>query len=620
MNRYLRKPSLSRGSSAFALLALVALSFATPAPTGGPDAPDPRIGRVESGLLPPVLVKGQKTWNILDRMKFYNVPGVSIAVFFDNKVQWAKGYGVMDNDTKEPVTEKTLFVAGSISKPVAVMGALRLVQEGKLALDANINSFLTSWKLPENAFTAKQPVTLRRITSHSAGLTVHGFRGYAPGEPLPTLIQILKGDSPANSAPIVVDIEPGSTWRYSGGGLTIMQLAMMDVEKKPFPDILREKVLGPVGMTSSSYEQAMPPDRLKLAASGHNAAGKVIQGKRFIYPEMAAAGLWTTSTDLAKFAIEVGRSVHGESNKVLNPETAKLMVTPQIVIQGTRDGALGLFLERHGSEVYFGHGGQDEGFIASLLADRDGGYGVAIMTNSDGQGAASLISEIIMGVAKEYGWQGYVPAPYDVISLDAQALAPFPGRYTLDSDSTLALSLEGGRLMGKRTGGTAFELLPISPSEFIRTDAPVTYTFADGNGAPSGSVTIKSEGGTRTATRAAEGVKAPADWLEAGDAARAIEGYRDLWKKNPKDPNVDEPRLNTIGYMLLENKKPAAAVALFKLIVELHPDSWNAYDSLADGYAASGEKALAIKAYEKSLALNPKNVSGAKKLEELRKK
>lgn len=174
--------------------------------------------------------------------------------------------------------------------------------------------------------------------------------------------------------------------------------------------------------------------------------------------------------------------------------------------------------------------------------------------------------------------------------------------------------------MGKRTGGTAFELLPISAAEFIRTDAPVTYTFADGKGAPLASVTIKSEGGTKTATRAAEGVKAPADWLEAGDAVRAIEGYRGLWKKNPKDPNVDERRLNSIGYLLLEHKKQAVAIALFKLIVELHPDSWNAYDSLADGYVASGEKALAIKAYEKSLALNPKNVSGAKKLEELRKK
>jgi CubicO group peptidase (beta-lactamase class C family) len=605
--------------SAFAMAALAPAGASHQAYASSQSAADPRIGRVENGLLPPVLVKGQKAWNILDRMKFYNIPGVSVAVFFDNKVQWAKGYGVMDNETKAPVTEKTLFVAGSISKPVAVMGALRLVQEGKLALDANINSYLTSWKVPENAFTAKKPVTLRRIVSHNAGLTVHGFRGYAPGEPLPTLIDILNGAPPANSAPIVVDVEPGSKWRYSGGGLTIMQLALMDVAKKPFPEILREEVLGPIGMTSSSYEQTMPPDRLKLAASGHDASGKVIEGKRYIYPEMAAAGLWTTPTDLAKFAIEVGRSVRGESNKVLSQETAKLMATPQIVIQGTTEMALGLFLERHGSEVYFGHGGQDVGFIASLLADRDGGYGIAVMTNSDGR-AGSLINEITMSVANEYGWGGFVPVPYDVISLDAKALSPFPGRYVVDSDNTLAVSLEGGRLKGKDTGDPAFELLPISAAEFIRTDAAVTYTFADGKGTPSGGVTIKSGGGTRTAPRAAEGIKAPADWLEAGDAVRAIEGYRALWKKNPKDPNVVESRLNSVGYYLLSEKKMAEAIAVFKLNVELHPDSWNAYDSLAEGYMTSGEKALAIKNYEKSIALNPKNVAGAKKLEELRKK
>ncbi len=323
------KPA-ARKSLSTAVLALSALFALRAAP-----APDPRIARVENGLLPPVLVKGQKPWNILDRMKHYNVPGVSVAVFCDDKVQWAKGYGVMDNETKAPVTEKTLFVAGSISKPVAVMGALRLVQEGKLALDTNINAYLTSWKLPENALTAKSPVTLRRIMSHSAGLTVHGFRGYAPGELVPTLIDILNGVPPANSSPILVDIEPGTQWRYSGGGLTVMQLALMDIEKKPFPEVLREKVLEPLGMTSSSYEQAMPPDRLKLAASGHDAGGKVVEGKRFIYPEMAAAGLWTTPTDLAKFAIEVGRAARGQSDKVLSKDMAKLMVTPQIVIGGT---------------------------------------------------------------------------------------------------------------------------------------------------------------------------------------------------------------------------------------------------------------------------------------------
>jgi hypothetical protein len=224
-----------------------------------------------------------------------------------------------------------------------------------------------------------------------------------------------------------------------------------------------------------------------------------------------------------------------------------------------------------------------------------------------------------MSVAKEYGWKGYLPAPYDIISLDAKALAPFTGRFVIDSDATLSVTLEGGRLMGHRAGGTPFELLPVSAAEFIRTDAPVTYTFANGKGGPSGSVAIKAPGGTTTATRAAEGVMAPSDWLVAGDAARAVAGYRALFKKNPKDPNIAEGRLNSIGYMLLEYKKTAEAIAIFQLNVEFYPNSWNVYDSLAEAYLASGDKALAITNYEKSLALNPKNVAGAKKLAELKK-
>ena len=580
---------------------------------------DTRIDRVESGLLPPVLYKGQKAWNIRERMKFYGIPGVSVAIFANHEVQWAKGYGVMDNQTKEPVTDRTLFLAGSISKPVAVMAGLRLVQEGKLSLDADINIYLTSWKVPENSFTSKQPVTLAQIMSHTAGLTVSGFGGYAPGEPLPTLVQILNGAPPANSDPIVAEFVPGSKWRYSGGGLTVMQQALIDLEKKPFPEILREKVLDPIGMTSSSFEQTMGPDRLKLAASGHKAGGNVIEGKRYIYPEMAAAGLWTTPSDLAKFAIEVDRSALGESNKVLAKEMAKLMVTSHRKLSPTIDMALGLFLVHRGSAVYFTYDGQDEGFIASLYAARDRGCGVVIMTNSDGR-SLPLINEITMSVAKEYGWPEYTPDPYELLTLDTKALTPFTGRYRLDSDSTLGVSLIGGRLMGKQTGEPAFELLPISKTEFIRADAALTYAFADGKGAPSKTVTVKSDDTPVIAPRAAKGANAPADWLEAGDAARAIKGYKDLWKKNPKDPNVAEGRINDIGSGFLSDKKMAEAVALFKLNVALHPDSWTAYNSLGEAYMKNGEKALAILNYEKSLALNPNNTDGAKKLERLKSK
>lgn len=422
------------------------------------------ISRVENGLMSPVRIKGDKGWNILDRMKFYRVPGVSVAVFTDHRVAWTKGYGVADVETGDPVTEKTLFIAGSVSKPVAVMGALRLVQEGKLSLDKDINTYLVSWKLPENEFTKSEKVTLRRTMSHSAGLTVHGFLGYVAGRPVPTLVQILDGESPANSAPVRVDTVPGTIWRYSGGGTMIMQQAMIDVEHNPFPELMEGKVLRPLGMTSSSYEQEMSPGRLRLAASGHS-DGKVIEGKRYMQPELAAAGLWTTPADLAKFVIEVQLSAAGKSKKVLLPETARLMVTPQIKIAQAQEMALGLFLEHRGQAVYFGHGGADVGFVCQLIANKDAGYGAAVMTNSDSM-AGPLINEILQSIAVEYNWQDYVALPVELVILVPEQLEPYAGRYLVASDNVLTVHLKDQALEGKTT-----ESRPSTSCPLLRTNS-----------------------------------------------------------------------------------------------------------------------------------------------------
>ncbi len=575
-----------------------------------------RILRVENGLMSPVVVKGDRSWNILDRMKHYGVPGLSIAVIDKDKVLWAKGYGVMDVESKEPVTEKTLFVAGSISKPVAAMGALKLVEEGKIGLDENINAVLTTWKLPENELTAGHPVTLRELLSHSGGTTVHGFRGYAEGEAVPSITEILDGKG--NSAAVRVDLEPGKQWRYSGGGITVMQLALTDVEKAPFPEIMRTKVLGPIGMSSSSYEQTFAPERLKLAASGHDAQGRVIPGKRFAYPEMAAAGLWTTPTDLAKFAIEVRRSARGESNRVLSKATAELMLKPQIAVAGSQEMALGLFLEKRGGEVYYGHGGQDVGFIAQLIADRDRGYGAAIMTNSDGRSDA-LIGEILRAIAAEYGWKGYLSAPLTAVTLDRSALEGYVGRYRVGPDEVLTVALKDGGLVARPTGEDEIEIVPVGASEFVNRESPGRLVFSRGASGPASEVALVSPRGRRTAARMGEDERVPLELLQGGRLDEAAAAYRDLWKKDPKDPAVEEGRINSLGYDFLRGNKPAAAVVLFEFNVERFPDSWNAHDSLGEGYAALGKTDLAVKSYERSLELNPGNANGRTMLAKLKK-
>src|SRR5205085_10557763 len=186
-----------------------------------------------------------------------------------------KAFGITEAGGTTPVTTRTLFQAGSVSKPVAALGALHLVEERKLSLDEDVNRKLKSWKLPENEFTKEQKVTLRRIMSHSAGTTLHGFPGYTVGDPVPTLVQVLDGEKPANTQPVRVDIVPGSKWRYSGGGVLIEQQLMIDVSGKSFPQLMRENVFDKLGMKDSTFEQPLPASRVSSASSGNDITGKV---------------------------------------------------------------------------------------------------------------------------------------------------------------------------------------------------------------------------------------------------------------------------------------------------------------------------------------------------------
>ena len=581
-----------------------------------------RLKRVEQGLLPGVLIKGDPSWSIAERMKFHKVPGLSIAVIKDFKIDWARAYGIKDIETNEPVTTETLFQAGSISKSVNAMVAMKKVEQGKLSLDEPINNKLVSWKLPENEFTKTKKVTLRHLLSHTAGTTVHGFPGYAVTEKVPSVVQVLDGTSPANTAAVRVDFEPGSKFRYSGGGTTISQLAISDVEKKSYHQIAKESVLDPLQMNNSTYMQPLSEDWRKRTASGHKPDGTLVKGKIHVYPEMAAAGLWTTPTDLAKFAIEMQLSLAGKSNKVLTRESADTMTKAFL-----DDAGLGFFIEKHGNALYFGHGGADEGFRAELIVSRDKGYGVAVMANSDN---GQILREVVRGVAREYGWADFVPAPYEIIALDASKLNDYVGRYQINSDRVVNIKLEDGKLIAYPTGERKFEMLPISDTTFVRREAPMKFNFVrpvtssavsgNGNGASTLAISIQVQGpgnNSGEAKRLGDDTFVPFEFLLAGKLEEAMEGYRQLKKVTPDNPMVAEQRLNTLGYGFMRQKKIAEAIAVFKVNVELYPNSWNTYDSLGEAYMNNGDKELAIENYKKSLALNPNNTAGAAALKKL---
>ncbi len=332
-------------------------------------------------------------------MQKAGVPGLSVAVIRDFAIHWSRGYGVSDVVAGSRTGPDTLFQAASISKPIAAMAVLKAVQDGRLSLDEDVNRYLTSWKVPASEYTARQPVTLRGLLSHTSGTDDgFGFPGYTPGTTVPTPVQILNGGPPSNVKAVLIGRPPLTAFKYSGGGLTLVQLVLTDVLKRPFPELLKESVLKPIGMTHSGYDQPLPAERDKNAARAHDRNGGARDAKWHVYPELAAAGLWTTSPDLARFGIELQSSLQGRSNRVLSRATALEMATPV----GVGPFAIGMQLSKNGEGWYLQHGGSNWGFQCLLVIHKLKGYGFAAMSNSDGGGR--LIGELQQRIAAAYKW------------------------------------------------------------------------------------------------------------------------------------------------------------------------------------------------------------------------
>jgi CubicO group peptidase (beta-lactamase class C family) len=447
----------------------------TPAPYAEPTvSPEvaQRIQRVENGLVGPVVIKGdaKAAHTLADRMKELNVPGVSVAVLHNGKIEWARGYGVRSIGGPA-VTADTMFQAGSISKPVATMAALKLVEQGKLSLDVDINTLLKSWKLPSDPVTGGKPVTLRELLTHTGGTTVHGFPGYASNEPVPTLVQVLNGEKPANTPAIRSEAAPGSKWNYSGGGFTIVQQAMIDVSGEPFPRLLHDTVLAPIGMTHSTYEQPLGKEFQAYAATPYRGDGKPVEGGAHTYPEMAAAGLWTTPADLALYAIEVEKSLQGKANHVLSAEMTRQMLTA-----GMGNWGLGLEIGGAPGNPYFSHGGVNEGFINIFAAYEKNGEGAFVMTNSGNGGA--LGDEIMHSIAAEYGWPDWHPVVRTAVAVDPKVLAQYAGTYALAPNFDLVVTVENGQLMTQATGQGKIPLFAESETKFFPTVMVAEIEFA----------------------------------------------------------------------------------------------------------------------------------------------
>ena len=575
-----------------------------------------RIKEVENNLIPFVPVKGFKGWNILDRMKYYKVQGVSIAVIQDYKIDWAKGYGLADTAKNIAVTTETMFSAGSISKFLLAVTALKMVEHGQIELEKPINNYLTSWKITENDFTKKTPITLRMLLSHSAGTSQSSYFGFTPTQPLPTIVEILSGAKISETRPVVVNSEPNKEFRYSGGGSIIAQLALMDVSKKSFSDLTQALIFNKLEMRNSTFEQPVPAKFTKQCSWAYSSASW-FKGMPYVYPQQAAAGLYTTPTDLAKFFIDVQKS-YISKGKVLSQSITKLMLTPQ---QNVSDGSykeqigIGPFLiqrtdNKDPKGVYFEFTGVNAGFLAYGIASVTNGNGVIIMLNS-GDDVNGLGKEIRRAVAKAYNWTNFLPTEIQPISLTDTDLDKFVGRYRMATDEVLYLRKEKDYLVENINDGNDIYCFPITKDTIVFTDYNIKAGFKMNEKGEV--ISLQNIYQEKPMPKMKDDEFSPSEYLKMKKYDEAKEAFAAM--------KMNEYQITYLAYNLM-HKNPLdmdAVKTILDVAIEQHPNASIVYSRLGDYYLKTNDKPNAIKSYQKALELDPTDQQTIDILNDLKK-
>ena len=339
-----------------------------------------------------------KTMTLPEAMAHFKVPAISFSVIQSDKISWVDAIGYTDSDHTKKVNTGTLFQAGSMSKSVAAITALSLVDRGILNLDSAVTPLLRGWVISKPDKFKDEAVTLRQLLSMSSGLNVGGYYGYAPGQPLPMLIQTLNGMKPANNPPLKMIYQPGKQYYYSGGGYEVIQLLINSQTSSSFIQNVQNYVLTPLGMVHSNYDQPLAERFAKNAALATNSDGNTFTYKWRITPEYAAAGLWSTPTDLAKFVLSVMKAYQGKNGEVISATIAKDALTQQ---KNTPYG-LGFVVKGKSQTLRFMKLGQNAGYQGWLAGLPNTGQGVIVMTNSDN--GRELAQDLIYAIAKAYQW------------------------------------------------------------------------------------------------------------------------------------------------------------------------------------------------------------------------
>jgi CubicO group peptidase (beta-lactamase class C family) len=462
---------MKRISASYFLIGLLVIFFFTNCETEG-SLTRKRIKAVENGLLRTVVFKGEnpERMKLSERMTFYRVPGVSLAVIDKYAVEWAQGYGVERVGIELPVAPDLLFQAASISQSVAAWSILRFAEQGKIDLDADVNTQLRSWKIPASAVIQENKTTPRHLLSHCAGLISLRLAGYPFGKTMPTVLDVLQGQAPSDSPGVYVYKTPGTEVRYSELGYAVLHQLLEDMEGKPFHEILTETVLQPLRMNQSTFEIPLPDIMRTKVVVGHNRQGEPVEEGWFYYPVAAASGLWSTPSDLCLFAIDVMKTAIGQSQTIVSPESARMMLTPQLGNQG-----LGFEVFDAGENLYFFQRGSTEGYECCMVAYPSRGQGAVIMANSDN--GAYLIDEILRSISDTYKWPHFIPEIKTYYRLDPSVYDQYVGAYEVRPDYILTVTHENYYLVIQPTGQAPTKFFVDSQSTFFSVDPYIQIQF-----------------------------------------------------------------------------------------------------------------------------------------------
>lgn len=572
-----------------------------------------------------VIEKGKKLDNILldgkvitieDAIQEVGLPSLTIAVFENYEIIWTEQWGVKDLISNEPINELTSFSTASISKAITATLVVILEEKGMIELTIPVNDYLKRWKIPDNEYTRNTPVTLEHLLSHTAGTTQHGFTDFYEGEDIPTIFESVKGEIPSYNKPIEVNFEPGTNWRYSGGGYTIIQMALEDHLGKPLADLIETHLFSPLGMKNSTMKQPNETGFLDNVAKAHDEEGNIISTGIPITPQLAASGLWSNPIDMAIFLIEIQKALNGQKTLVISQNVAK-RVTDIVTIKTVGGWSLGW--ERiigAGNREWFSHGGSNTGTGGHIYATMQGGNGIAMFGNGPNSIRIPVLDAFLNEVIKEFGWEA--PLKDEMVKpITIEKLKEFTGKY-LDVSFGAVINVELNDMNLHISPYFNQDILHIGDQTFILPNLPNRLKFTKHPTDGEFYIAFVRDGVSEITYpfRRING-KFPLDYIAEGNYKEAKKAFQNEKEKFPNSPIVSESNINRLGYDQIRDGNLESAIEIFKINVEFYPESANVYDSLGEAFLELGMKEEALINYKKAYSLNPENTNAKKIIDQI---